>query len=590
MRRLLLVFLLALIPSLAFAQSNVVVNYKAIGATGATTVTPATPLPIGGGFIQTARAADFSVTNTTANEALGVAASTARICNTGATNTAYVAMGVDSSVTVTAANGFPVLAGTCVNMSAAGYTYIAAITGSSTTTLQISLGAGIASLGGGGASGGSPGGAAGGDLTGTYPNPTIKASVSLTTPVLGVATGTSLALGGATIGADALGVTGTSTFNGNITVNAASFGLSGNISGAGIIGTSGIRYKNAPATLTDTTSSGTIATAYTDVWGGNTIAASGATTITNYYGSYFKVPVQGTNVTLTNKYALGADTLGLAAGSAALPSLTFGGANRGYYDDGSNLVASVAGSRQLQITGAGIQTTRLDLSYGGTNIITAPSSGVTQLGTVDAASPAAQTLQAQSVVAGNANTAGATFTIAGSKSNGSGGGDVVFQTTLSNAASGTQNTLATALTLKGGTQAAVFANTISATLSNVATTSAVCYNTGTGLFTYDGTLGTCNVSTMRVKHDIVPLKSDILLAGVMKMQPDSFFYNANMNTPGQQLGLMAEDLEKIDPRLVSYDDTGKPNAIRYLGPMFAYLTGAIKAQQAEINALKQRLP
>ena len=46
MRRLLLVFLLALVPSLAFAQSNVVVNYKANGASGATTVTPATPLPV----------------------------------------------------------------------------------------------------------------------------------------------------------------------------------------------------------------------------------------------------------------------------------------------------------------------------------------------------------------------------------------------------------------------------------------------------------------------------------------------------------------------------------------------------------------
>ena len=38
--------------------------------------------------------------------------------------------------------------------------------------------------------------AAGGDLAGTYPNPTIKASVSLTTPVIGVATGTSLAATG----------------------------------------------------------------------------------------------------------------------------------------------------------------------------------------------------------------------------------------------------------------------------------------------------------------------------------------------------------------------------------------------------------
>lgn len=96
----------------------------------------------------------------------------------------------------------------------------------------------------------------------------------------------------------------------------------------------------------------------------------------------------------------------------------------------------------------------------GNTLLSSPATAVLQQGAADAAAPVAQTLQVQSVVAGNTNVAGATFTIAGSKSNGSGGGDVVLQTTLSSAASGTQNTLATALTLKGGTQEAIFAGPV----------------------------------------------------------------------------------------------------------------------------------
>lgn len=123
-------------------------------------------------------------------------------------------------------------------------------------------------------------------------------------------------------------------------------------------------------------------------------------------------------------------------------------------------------------------------------------------------------------------------------------------------------------------------------LANAATTSAVCYNTSSGLFTYDGTIGSCNTSSMRFKHDIRPLNPEQLLAGVMQMRPDSFEYNADQNTPGQQLGLMAEELEAIDPRLVGYDQEGKPNSIRFLGPMTVYMIGAVKELKAENDNLK----
>ncbi len=74
-----------------------------------------------------------------------------------------------------------------------------------------------------------------------------------------------------------------------------------------------------------------------------------------------------------------------------------------------------------------------------------------QLGAADAASPVAQTLQVQSVAAGNANTAGANWTWKSSLSNGSGlSGDIIIQTGDTGAASGTQNAQNSALTIKGG--------------------------------------------------------------------------------------------------------------------------------------------
>lgn len=84
--------------------------------------------------------------------------------------------------------------------------------------------------------------------------------------------------------------------------------LSGNISSPAW-STNGVRIKAVAATITNTTSSGTVAVAYTNRFNGNTIAASSATTFTGYYGSYFANPTAGTNVTFTKAYALGCDSL-----------------------------------------------------------------------------------------------------------------------------------------------------------------------------------------------------------------------------------------------------------------------------------------
>ena len=90
--------------------------------------------------------------------------------------------------------------------------------------------------------------------------------------------------------------------------------------------------------------------------------------------------------------------------------------------------------------------TSLALGTGGN--LTSAASATLQLGAADAASPVAQTLRVQSVVAGTSNTAGTDWTHIGSIGTGTGaGGKQIFQTAPASTTGTTQNALATALTL-----------------------------------------------------------------------------------------------------------------------------------------------
>lgn len=93
-----------------------------------------------------------------------------------------------------------------------------------------------------------------------------------------------------------------------LTLVGAGVAYSGAISAAAWT-TTGLIRQHTAATLTDTSSSGTVAAAYTNAFGGNTIAASSATTYTRYAGANFTTPVAGTNVTMTSAIALAADNI-----------------------------------------------------------------------------------------------------------------------------------------------------------------------------------------------------------------------------------------------------------------------------------------
>ena len=165
------------------------------------------------------------------------------------------------------------------------------------------------------------------------------------------------------------GLTTANTFTASQIVSGASFSLSGNIS-APAWTTGGIRYANAGGTLTDTTSTGTVTAAYTNVFGGNFIAASNAVTFTDYYGSYFAAPIPSTNVTFSNRWALGADSL--KVGNTNTITISTAGvltAPNWNVASSGNITANAVLSSTFQNTGGtifqlGVGGMRLDSTHG----------------------------------------------------------------------------------------------------------------------------------------------------------------------------------------------------------------------------------
>jgi trimeric autotransporter adhesin len=77
----------------------------------------------------------------------------------------------------------------------------------------------------------------------------------------------------------------------------------------------------------------------------------------------------------------------------------------------------------------------------------------------------------------------------------------------------------------------------------------------------DGKLGT-NRSSRRFKDDIRPM--DRASEAILALQPVTFRYKKEFDSTGTaQFGLVAEDVEKVDPDLVVHDKDGKPYSVRY---------------------------
>jgi trimeric autotransporter adhesin len=106
----------------------------------------------------------------------------------------------------------------------------------------------------------------------------------------------------------------------------------------------------------------------------------------------------------------------------------------------------------------------------------------------------------------------------------------------------------------------------------------------------DGHLGTV-VSSARFKDAIKPM--DKASEAILALQPVTFRYKHELDPEGiPQFGLVAEQVEKVNPDLVARDEAGKPYTVRYEAVNAMLLNEFLKAhrkveeQQATIIQLK----
>ena len=103
------------------------------------------------------------------------------------------------------------------------------------------------------------------------------------------------------------------------------------------------------------------------------------------------------------------------------------------------------------------------------------------------------------------------------------------------------------------------------------------------LISENGRLGTL-ISSKRFKEDIQPM--DKASEDLFSLKPVSFRYKKNIDPAGTpQLGLVAEDVEKVNPGLIVRDKEGKPYTVRY-DAVNAMLLNEFLKEHATVQELK----
>ena len=101
-----------------------------------------------------------------------------------------------------------------------------------------------------------------------------------------------------------------------------------------------------------------------------------------------------------------------------------------------------------------------------------------------------------------------------------------------------------------------------------------------------GHLGT-STSSARYKENIQPM--DKASEAILSLQPVTFRYKKELDPKAiPQFGLVAEQVEKVNPDLVARDDQGKPYSVRYEA-VNAMLLNEFLKEHRKVESLEQAI-
>ena len=139
-----------------------------------------------------------------------------------------------------------------------------------------------------------------------------------------------------------------------------------------------------------------------------------------------------------------------------------------------------------------------------------------------------------------------------------------------------------------GNNSSITGGAYDANLTVSATNALILFSSGTqsctlGIKTDANGLTSCVTSSARFKDAIVALPDT--QATFAKFSPRQF--TRNDEAGALRVGLIAEEVEQIDKRLVFYDKDGKPLGVDYYG-VLTELIAVVQKQQARIETLERR--